>query len=334
VGRSGVTAAGTGLVSLLHADPATYRPHPVHAAADRTYRETNCYSDVLIELLHARGDEPLAAMGATVRLDFEGDQWTFFKPAPGDLEQLYGLDIHEMQPYRALPDQIAEQLAAGRTIIVELDAFHLPDTAATSYGAEHVKTSVIAEAIDRDAQVLHYFHNAGLYELSGEDYRGVFRLDGGAGATDPAILPPYTELVRFDAGPRLEGEALRDAARDLLRHHLARRPQTNPFERFGEALARDLPGLLAGDAANYHAYAFATVRMVGSGFELLAAQARWLLGDEAAAGIVADMDVIVDGTKLLSLKLARRRPFDPAPVIADRAGAWARATGGLDAALA
>jgi len=326
-----VSTAGTGLVCLLGADPATYRPHPVHAAADRTYRETNCYADVLIELLHARGDEPLAALGATVRLDFEGDQWTFFKPAPGDLEQLYGLDVHEMQPYRALPDQIAEQLAAGRTIIVELDAFHLPDTAATSYGAEHVKTSVIAEAIDRDAQMLRYFHNAGLYELGGEDYRGIFRLEG---EIDPALLPPYTELVRFDAGPRLEGEALRCAARDLLRHHLARRPQTNPFERFGDALARDLPDLLAGDAANYHAYAFATVRMVGSGFELLAAQATWLLGESEAPEIVAAMDEIVDGTKLLSLKLARRRPFDPAPVIAGLAGAWERATGGLDAALA
>jgi hypothetical protein len=331
-----MTAAGTGLVSLFDADPATYRPHPVHAA-DRTYRETNCYSDVLIELLHARGDEPLAAMGATVRLDFEGDQWTFFKPAPGDLEQLFGLDVHEMQPYRPLPDQIAEQLAQGRTIVVELDAFHLPDTAATSYRSAHVKTTVIAEAIDRDAQVLHYFHNAGLYRLDGEDYRGVFRLDGagdGTGGADSAILPPYTELARFDAGPRLQGEELHAAARELLRRHLARRPQSNPFARFGEALARDLPGLLAGDAAGYHAYAFATVRMVGSGFELLAAQARWLLGDEAAADVVAATGRIVDGTRLLSLKLARRRPFDPAPVIADLADAWDRATGGLDAALA
>jgi hypothetical protein len=326
-----MSTAGGGLVSLLGADPATYVPHAVHAAGDRTYRETNCYSDVIIELLHARGDEPLGAIGATARLDFEGDQWTFFKPAPGDLERLYGLDIHEMQPYRALPDQIAAQLAAGRTMIVELDAFHLPDTAGTSYGAEHVKTSVIAEAIDRDAQVLRYFHNAGLYELRGEDYRAVFRLDGGV---REEILPPYTELVRFDAGPTLRGEALRAEARELLRHHLARRPQTNPFERFGTALAADLPDLLAGDAAGYHAYAFATVRMVGSGFELLAAQAQWLLDDDVAAEIVAAMSRIVDGTKLLSLKLARRRAFDPAPVIADLAEAWKCATGGLDAALA
>ena len=51
---------------------------------------------------------------------------------PEDLERLYGIDIHEMQPYRSLPEQIAEQIAAGRTIIVELDSWYLPDTAATA----------------------------------------------------------------------------------------------------------------------------------------------------------------------------------------------------------
>jgi len=319
-----VVSTAAGLVSLFGADPASYAPHAVHVAGDRTYVETNCYSDVIIELLHARGDEPLAAIGSTVRLDFEGDQWTFFKPAPGDLERLYGVDVHEMQPYRALPDQIAEQLAAGRTITVELDAWFLPDTAATSYRREHVKTTIVPESIDRDAEVLRYFHNAGLYELSGEDYRGIFRIDG---------LPPYTELVRFDAGPRLDGEALRDEARALLRHHLALRPATNPFVRFGTALERDLPALRDGDPELYHAYAFATVRMVGSGFELLAAEVTWLLG-AAGDDIVAAMGEIVDGCKLLSLKLARRRPFDTGPVIDALAAAWERATGGLDAALA
>jgi hypothetical protein len=323
--------AGTGLVSLLGADPASYRPHPVHASSDRTYRETNCYADVMIELLHARGDEPLAALGATLRLDFEGDQWTFFKPAPGDLETLFGIDVHEMQPYRPLAEQIERQLAAGRTIVVELDAFHLPDTAATSYGADHVKTSVAAEAIDRTGEVLRYFHNAGLYELSGADYRGVFRLDGPA---DPAVLPPYAELVRFDAGERLAGTELRAAARELLLRHLALRPSSNPFERFGAALEEDLPALLAGEAEDYHAYAFATVRMVGSGFELIGAQAAWLLGAARASEVVAATQEIVDATKVLSLKLARRRAFDPAPVIAGLASAYDRALGGLDAALA
>lgn len=323
-------AGVTGAVALFGCDLETYRPHPVHHG-DRTYLETNCYTDILVELLHARGDEPLAALGSLVRLDFEGDQWTFFKPALGDVERLFGIDIHEMQPYRPLPLQVEEQLRAGRTIIVELDAWHLPDTAATSYRAEHVKTSIAVEAIDRDAELLRYFHNAGLHELRGDDYRGVFRLDG---EPDPAILPPYAELVRFDAGPRLEGDALREASAAMLRRHLSLRPADNPFARFGAALERDLPALLAGEAADYHAYAFATVRMVGSGFELLAAQARWLLGAERAEPVAAAMGEIVDASKLLSLKLARRRAFDPGSVIERLAAAWDEAVKGLDAALA
>jgi Domain of unknown function (DUF1839) len=325
-----MTAAGTGMVSLLGLDPATYRPHPVHAG-ERTYRETNCYTDVIVELLHGRGDEPLAMLGHTVRLDFEGDQWTFFKPPPEDLEALYGVDIHEMQPYRPVASQAAEQLAAGRTILVEVDAYHLPDTAATSYRAEHVKTTIAIEAIDVAGERLRYFHNAGLHELSGDDFRGAFRL--GRPFSDD-VLPPYTELARFDAGPRLTGDALRDAAAGVLRRHLARRPATNPFARFAAALERDLPALLEGDGAGYHAYAFATVRMAGAGFELAAAHAEWLLGPDAAAGAVAAFGRIVDGSKLLSLKLARRRPFDPGATLASLADAWQEAMAGLDAAVA
>jgi hypothetical protein len=167
-------AATGSLVSLLGADPATYTPHAVHAPG-RSYPETNCYADVLIELLHACGHEPLAALGTLVRLDFEGDQWTFFKPAPGDVERLFAVDVHEMQPARDLPAQIERQLRAGRTVTVELDSWFLPDTAGTAYRREHVKSTVIPEAIDRDAEVLRYFHNGGYFELAGADYRGALR---------------------------------------------------------------------------------------------------------------------------------------------------------------
>ena len=138
-----------GVHSLSGSDPAGYQRHLLHGD-DRTYVESNCYSDVIIELLHACGYEPLAAFGHLVRMDFEGDQWTFFKPPPEDLESLFGVDIHEMQPYRPLPEQIAEQLRIGRTIIVELDSWYLPDTASTSYRSEHVKSSIAADAIDPD----------------------------------------------------------------------------------------------------------------------------------------------------------------------------------------
>jgi hypothetical protein len=325
VGEVITPAASPTYRSLFGLDASTYVPHPLHGAG-RSYLETNCYTDVIIELLHARGDEPLAALGCLVRTDFEGDQWTFFKPPPEDLESLFGIDIHEMQPYRPIATQIAEQIDAGRTIAVELDSFHLPDTASTAYGRAHVKSSAIAEAIDPEREFLRYFHNAGLYELDGADYRGVFRLDG---EPSPEILPPYTEIVRFDAGPRLAGEELRACARELLRGHLGRRPQSNPFARFGEQLERALPALLDGDLEDYHDYAFATVRMVGASFELAASHVEWLLGDDAA-NVSAAMQAIVDGCKVLGFRLARRRAFDPQPVVVTLADAWTQALVGLD----
>jgi hypothetical protein len=323
-----MSAPASTLVSLLGLDPRSYSSHALHAP-ERTYMEINCYADILIELLHARGEQPLAAMGGTLRIDFEGDQWTFFKPAPEDLELLYGLDVHEMQPYRPLPEQIAEQLAQGRTVAVEVDSWYLPDTAATSYRTEHVKTSVVAEAIDPAGERLHYFHATGLHELGGEDYRGVFRL-GRAFSDD--VLPPYAELMRFDAGAPLRGAELEAAALELLRRDLDRRPVTNPFSRFGLQLERDLERLLAGDAADYHAYAFATVRMAGSAFEAAASHIEWLLG-EAGAGTREALEEIVEGCKTLSFRLARRRPFDPEPAIAALAAAWDEAGARLDGAL-
>ena len=323
-----VTAAGSIAPCLTGLDPANYVPHALHGS-DRAYVESNCYLDVIIELLAASGRDPFAMLGGALRVDFEGDQFTFLKPWPEDLELLYGVDIHEMQPYRSLRTQAVEQLATGRTVIVELDAFHLPDTAATSYGREHVKTSVAIEAIDDRGERLRYFHGTGLHELSAGDYRGVFGLD----AQPASALPPYLELVRFDAAEQLPDEELRRRATDLTRRHLAARPASNPFGRFGERLSADLPTLLEADPDYYHDYAFATVRMAGAAMELADTHACWLLGSAAAAAR-ADLRRIIDGCKVLSFRLARRRPFSPEAEIAEIAGAWDRAMGALDGLLA
>jgi hypothetical protein len=323
-----VSQAGGGLVSLFGHDPATYRPHRIHAG-DRNYIETNCFTDIISELLHARGDEPVASFGSFVRMDFENDQWTFFKPLAADLELLYGVDIHEVQPYRPIPQQVEEVIAAGRTMTIELDAWYLPDTAATSYGTAHVKTGVIAEAIDVAGERFRYYHNASLYELSRSDFRGAFRTGPGWSGD---VLPPYTELIRFDAGPSLRGEALRAASRELLAGHLRKVVPGNPFDRFTARLEADLPGLLASDAERYHAFTFATFRMAGAGFELLASQVEWLLGDAGAAATAA-MSRIVDGCKVLGFKLARRRPFDPTDAMGALGTAWSEALESLDRAL-
>jgi hypothetical protein len=317
------------MLSLLQLDPQNYRSHALHDPA-RAYPETNCYADILIELVHARGDEPLAMLGGTIRTDFEGDQWTFFKPAPQDLERLFGIDIHEMQLYRPLPDQIEEQLRAGRTVIVELDSWFLPDTQSTAYRREHVKSSAVIEGIDVAAERLRYFHNTGLFELSGDDFRGSLRLDDRTAETS---LPPYLEIVRFDAGQRLDGDALKAASRSLFEEHFDHRPESNPFERFGASLAAHLPSLLASDHAYYHTYAFATVRMAGSAFEACAAHVEWLFGADGA-GAAESLATITSGSKALSFKLARRRDFDVEAACAPLAAAWDDAIAALSNLLA
>ena len=316
-------------VSLWQMDPRSYLSHRLHGP-ERTYVETNCYADVLIELLHARGDEPLAMLGSIARTEWEGDQFTYYKPLATDLKRLFGVDIHEMLPYRSLPEHIERQLTLGRTVLVEIDAWYLPDTAGTSYRREHLKTTVAPESIDVAGQRMRYFHNAGFFELEGEDYRGAFRL---LPHFTEDVMDPFTEVVRFDAGTRLEGEKLRGAARELLAGHFRERPSRNPFAAWAERLQDDLPRLLAGVPEDYHAYAFVTVRMVGSAFELFADHIDWLLADEGAQAAAA-FRRIVDGSKRMSFRLARRRAFDPGPMLSELAEAWDEGMAALRPALA
>jgi hypothetical protein len=315
------------MISLLGLNPQSYTPSALHSP-DRTFRETNCYVDLWIELLNGLGIDAASVMAFTCALDFEGDQWTFFKPPPEDLQRLYGIDVHEMQLYRPTVDHVVEQLNAGRTIIIEADAFYMPDRAATSYRTAHVKSSIAIEAIDPETERLRYFHGPGYYELSGEDYRGVFRL-GRCFSDD--VLPPYTEVVRFDHGARLEGRDLRCVARGLLAGHLAHRPGKNPWLAFGDRLSRDLPALLAGDDAAYHAYSFATIRQCGAAFECAKSFVAWLADPECEPAMVAieALDSQVADAKILLLKLARRRVFDPAPIIQHLAKYWETAMSAL-----
>jgi len=192
----------------------------------RAFPETNCYVDLWIELLQTLDLDAVACLAFTLSTDFEGDQWTFAKPPSGDLFTLYGIDVQELHVYRSLPEQVLEQVARGRPVLVEVDAFHLPDTAGTSYRREHVKTTIAAQAIDVAERSLGYFHNGGYYAVRdgaergepgsapgpgrAEDFAGLFRL----AEHDPAALPPYVELVKLDRLARLPRREL--AARAML----------------------------------------------------------------------------------------------------------------------
>lgn len=285
-------------------DPASYRRHAIHGEG-RIWAETNCYSDVIIELLHGLGYEPTAALAFTLTIDFDVDQWTFFKFPHADIEALYGLGIHELAPWRPLVDHVAEQVAAGRPVLVELDSYFLPDTAGTAYKLAHVKSTVAVNHIDVAERRMGYFHNQGYHSLQGQDFLDIFQVEG---LVHPRMLPPYIEFVKPVPGGRaLRGAELVEGSVRLLRKHLAAAPPENPFIAFKAKFQADMPWLLQSDIEVFHAYSFATLRQYGANFELAATYLGWL-GAQGVVGTTDAMEAfgeIARATKTLQFQLAR-----------------------------
>jgi hypothetical protein len=312
-------------VSVLpRLDPANYQRHPLHGDA-RDWVEKNCYVDIWIEVLHALGCEPLAVLPFAAAIDFEGDQWTFFKPPHAELRELYGIDVQELNVWRPLVAHAAEHLAAGRFICSEADAFWLPDTSGTDYRRAHTKSSVILNELDLTARRLGYFHNAGYYSLAGEDFARTFRLDA---APDPTFMPLFAELVRIDALTRLPQHELTELSRELWRRHMQRRPRDNPVRRFQLRFERDLRALQEAGLSHYHAWAFATTRQLGAAFEAAAQNLQWLMshGHPGVAEAALAFAQVSDTAKAFILKGARaassKRSFEGATMFDSMATAW------------
>lgn len=284
--------------------PEGWRAHALHDAA-RDWQETNCYVDLWIEVLHARGLDPDAMLGFCVTQDFEGDQFTFFKVPLEDLETLYDVRVGELSIYDSVERHVIEQIGRGRMALVEVDAIHLPDTRGVSYGLEHSKTTIGINALDADARRLHYFHNAGFYALKGADFDGVFQRHDPPGP-ESANLFPYVEFARFGAGA-LQGAALRDAAVELLQRHLRRAPMFNPVRAFAKRIETQAQMVRARDPSFFHKYAFNTLRQLGANFELLGSHLDWLglRGVDGLAPAAASAKELSGSAKAYQFQLAR-----------------------------
>ena len=309
--------------------PETHRPHRLHGA-DRIWGETNCYVDLWIEMLHARKLVPEAALGFTAALDFEGDQFTFFKFPSVDIERLYGLKVLELALYDSLEAHVIEQLRQGRVVLVEVDGYHLPDTQGLSYRVEHTKTTIGIASFDAVRRRMAYFHNAGFFAVAGPECNALLAGD----TTGEARLFPYAEFVK-DSGKALPAPALREAARELTRGHIAARPNDNPVRRFQQRVCSEGEALVARAPAFFHKYTFNTLRQLGASFELLAAHLAWLEVGNAAA--IADCLALAEGAKTLQFQLARafsrRRAQGLDVPLGPLADAYDRLFGELDTAF-
>jgi hypothetical protein len=288
--------------SLLPLSADTYETHSLHAG-ERSWSQTNCYVDVFIEVLHALGLDPGAAGAFTLSGDFEGDQWTFFKFPPEDLRTLFGIDISEFNIWRPVLDHVVEQLDFGRLCTVEVDSWFLPDTRGDAYGIDHVKSTIVPQMLDRQARHMGYFHNAGYYELEGDDFDGVFRTGVHA---DIEGLPPYVEVVRLERILRNDPELVAKAVA-LTAEHLQRRPADNPIARMGKRIDEDRAWLTEQGLDAFHLYSFGIFRQCGASAEMAASFVNWLNhfdrpGTEDAARSFTEL---ADGAKALQFAMAR-----------------------------
>jgi len=310
--------------TVLRLDAANYQRSVLHAESC-VWVEKNCYVDIWIEVIHALGLEPRAILPFVAAVDFEGDQWTFFKPPHGELRDLYGIDVQELNVWRTLLEHAQEHLAAGKLISTEADAWWLPDTSGTDYRRQHTKSTIVLNDLDLDRRTLGYFHNAGYFRLEGEDFARTFRLDQ---PPDPAFMPLFAELVRVDRVVKRPAAELAALSIDLWRRHLRRRPADNPVRRFQHRFERDLPLLQEKGLGHYHAWAFGSTRQLGAAFELAAANLQWLTANGVAGleAATAEFTTVATANKTFILKGARaaqnRRPFDSAALFDTLATAW------------
>ncbi len=300
-------------------DPAAYARHALHDPA-RNWPETNCYVDLLIEVLAQRGHDPRAALAFTVAQDYEGDQFTFFKFPVADLAQLYGVEILELAIFDRLEDHSRLQMSRGRMPMIEVDSYYLPDTRGITYRHSHGKTTIGVNVLDSANRRLDYFHNAGYFRLDGDDFDALFRP-----AQDNGLpLFPYTEFLKFGPAPSVREQVA--ISRTLLAHHLRRRPAKNPFTAWGDAVAADIAQLLERPPEWFHIYAFNTLRQAGANFELLASYLAWLRDNGHAtperAGVAAE--AIAANTKMLQFQFARASARRKVPDVSEAVRQLAR----------
>jgi len=295
--------------------------HPWHSG-ERVWSTSNSNIDVWIELLHTLELEPAPMLLSTLCADFEGDQWTLVSVAPADLWACYGIVVEELFIWRPLLAHFVEQLDRGNAVLVEVDAFHLPDMIGSSYQREHTKTLIAVTGYDRDLHSLRYMHGATSAQVGGDDLDSL--ITAGIGG---AQLPPRAQVVKLDRLLRRTAIERAQLGVALARFHGTRLPLVNPVRVFGDALRAHGAWLAGGDAEHYQRWAFATLHQCGAAFEIAADVCGWLVEHgEPIADAVPRLRTVSRLARSLHQRLVRvsqsgRMP-DVSQTLDDMAHAW------------
>jgi hypothetical protein len=244
--------------------------HPWHAGP-RVWSSANSQLDVWISLLHTLRLDPAPCLTPAWCADFEGDQWTLFRMLETDLWATYGVSVRELHIWRPLLAHLVEQLDRGHAVLVDVDAFHLPDLLASSYQREHTKVTIAVTGYDRHAHRLRYLNGGVEASADGDDLDAM--LTAGIGS---AQLPPVVQLVRLDRMTPRTSDDCAVIAKALASLHGTRIPARNPVRAFGDAMRTHGAWLAGGDTELYQRWAFATLQQCGASFELAGDVCDWL----------------------------------------------------------
>jgi hypothetical protein len=336
-----------------------HAPHPLHGG-DALWLGKGCPVGPWIELLAALNLDPHALWPGVVALDFEGDQWTAFRPPQAELRALYGIDVQPLAVWRPLAEHVVEQLVAGRLLALEVDAFWLAAAGPEVHRREHAKTTILLEAVDLDRRRAGFFHDAHFVQASGDDvahlleleddtseleaiadWRGSRVAEVGAAAVALAEgrLAPHAEIVRTDRHMARSTEELQMLALHHLGSHLALRPSTNPLRRLAARLVDDLPLLRDYGEGYGRQWAANTLRPLGAAFELAARGIAWQDAPPASPlhGAARAFERIARDAKTLDQKLARAiatsaKPAGLPALLEGMAQAWDDGMAALDEA--
>lgn len=307
-------------------------PHAFHAD-DRSWTETNCYLDLWIEILHFLGHDPLPACSGVLNSWSELGQWSMVKPHYQQLLDLYGIAVEEFNPWRPLAHHLVQFLSRGIGVTIEVDSFALPDTAATDYQTNHVKTSIFPLAVDLQAKTMDYLHNSGRHSLQGTDFDIIFGTGENFQAhPDNHVTLPYVETVRRVVEP--DRDTFTQRALTNIQQALATRSELTPMADLCAHLEADFQWLTTAGQDNFHAWSFGTLRAAGYCAELSADIADYLIAHDVAvqsetSELFRKIAEDLKGVQFKAARAARGRSVDITPIASQLLQDWQTATAGF-----
>ena len=168
-------------------------------------------------------------------IDFEGDQWTFFKPPHDELRELYGVDVQELNVWRPLrraragaPRGRQAGQHRGRRVLAARHGRHRLPARSTRR-----RRSCIQD-LDLERAPPRLLPQRRLLRARGRGLRAAVPRSTRRPTRRSCRCSP--SCVRVDRVVRRPVAELRAMSRALLARHLARRPADNPVRALRAAL--------------------------------------------------------------------------------------------------